>query len=138
MRGIFCDSFEIHVPLQSYFWTDDLPDVFKKHKGYDLAPHLLALWYDVGEKTPYLRHDFVHVLSQLIMDNFFVPLREWCEQNTLISRVQSHGSIGELLQSLRTPTRSVRRRAGDAARATGFLFTGRAQRVPPTSTPANP
>jgi hypothetical protein len=99
VRGIFCDSFEIQVPLQSYYWTDGYLEEFKKRKGYDLEPHLLALWYDVGEKTPHLRHDFIHVLSQLIIDNFFVPLREWCEQNNLISRVQAHGSIGELLQS---------------------------------------
>ena len=99
VRAIFCDSFEIHIPLQSYYWTDDYLEEFKKRKGYDLTPHLLALWYDVGDKTPYLRHDFIHVLSQLIMDNFFIPLREWCEQNSLISRVQAHGSIGELLQS---------------------------------------
>jgi len=33
------------------------------------------------------------------MDDFFTPLREWCERNNLISRVQSHGSVGELLQS---------------------------------------
>jgi len=104
VRGIFCDSFEIHIPLQSYFWTDDYLHEFKKRKGYDLAPLLPALWYDVGEKTPHLRHDFVHVLSQMIIDNFFVPLREWCEQNSLISRVQSHGSIGELLQSYASNT----------------------------------
>ena len=104
VRAIFCDSFEIHIPLQSYYWTDDYLEEFKKRKGYDLAPHLLALWYDVGDKTPYLRHDFIHVLSQLIMDNFFIPLREWCEQNSLISRVQAHGSIGELLQSYASNT----------------------------------
>ena len=104
VRGIFCDSFEIHIPHQSYYWTDDYLEEFKRRKGYDLAPHLLALWYDVGGKTPYLRHDFTHVLSQLIIDNFFVPLRQWCEQNRLISRVQSHGSIGELLQSYASNT----------------------------------
>ena len=99
VRGIFCDSFEIHVPHQAYYWTDAYLDEFQKRKGYDLTPHLLALWYNVGDKTPHIRHDFIHVLSQLIIDNFFVPLREWCEQNKLISRVQAHGSIGELLQS---------------------------------------
>ena len=99
VRGIFCDSFEIHLPHNAYYWTDSYLEEFKKRKGYDLQPHLLALWYDVGDRTPYVRHDFVHVLSQLIIDNFFVPLREWCEQNSLISRVQSHGSIGEILQS---------------------------------------
>jgi len=99
VRGIFCDSFEIHLPHNAYYWTDSYLAEFKKRKGYDLQPHLLALWYDVGDRTPYVRHDFVHVLSQLIIDNFFVPLREWCEQNSLISRVQSHGSIGEILQS---------------------------------------
>ena len=104
VRGIFCDSFEIHIPLQSYYWTGDYLEEFKRRKGYDLTPHLLALWYDVGDKTPYLRHDFTHVLSQLIIDNFFIPLRQWCEQHSLISRVQSHGSIGELLQSYASNT----------------------------------
>ncbi len=99
VRAMFCDSFEIQVPLESYYWTDGYLDEFKRRTGYDLAPHLPALWYDVGDKTPHIRHDFIHVLSQLIIDNFFIPLREWCEQNSLLSRVQAHGSIGELLES---------------------------------------
>ncbi len=98
VRAIFCDSFEISVPLNSYYWTDDYLEEFKKRLGYDFQPHLPALWYDVGEKTPHLRNDFVHVLSEMMIDNFFVPLREWSEQNGLISRVQSHGSVGELLK----------------------------------------
>jgi hypothetical protein len=99
VRAVFCDSFEIHLPHNSHYWTDDFQAEFKKRKGYDITPHLLALWFDVGDKTPRIRHDFIHVLSQLIMENFFIPLREWCEQNKLKSRVQSHGSIGELLQA---------------------------------------
>jgi hypothetical protein len=99
VRAIFCDSFEIPLPLNSYYWTDGLLDEFEKRMGYDLMPHLPALWYSLGDKTPYVRHDFIHVLSELIMDNFFIPLREWCESNGLLSRVQAHGSIGELLQA---------------------------------------
>jgi hypothetical protein len=99
VRAIFCDSFEISVPLDSYHWTDGFLEEFKQRKGYDLTAHLPALWYDVGEKTPHVRHDFNNVQSQLMMDHFFIPLREWCEQNNLLSRVQSHGSVGELLQS---------------------------------------
>jgi hypothetical protein len=98
VRAVFCDSFEIGVPLDSYYWTDDYLEEFKQRMGYDLQPHLPALWYDVGEKTPHLRNDFVHVLSEMMMDNFFIPLRQWSEQNGLISRVQSHGSVGELLK----------------------------------------
>ncbi len=99
VRAMFCDSFEIIVPLNRFNWTDGFLDEFQKRKGYDLMPHLPALWYDLGDKTPYVRHDFIHVQSQLIIDNFFIPLREWCEANQLLSRVQAHGSIGELLQS---------------------------------------
>ncbi len=99
VRAIFCDSFEIVVPLNSYNWTEGFLDEFRKRRGYDLMPHLPALWYNLGDKTPYIRHDFIHVQSQLIMDNFFIPLREWCEENKLLSRVQAHGSIGELLES---------------------------------------
>jgi hypothetical protein len=99
VRGAFCDSFEIWLPPRSFYWTDDYQEEFKKRKGYDITPHLLALWFNVGDKTPRIRHDFFHVLSQLIIDNFFIPLREWCEQNHLKSRVQSHGSIGELLEA---------------------------------------
>jgi hypothetical protein len=98
VRAVFCDSFEIHLPRRSYYWTDDFLAEFKKRQGYDLAPHLLALWFNVGDKTPRLRHDFIQVLSELIIENFFVPLREWCEGNNLKSRVQSHGSIAELME----------------------------------------
>jgi len=99
VRAVFCDSFEIHLPHRSLYWTDDYEEEFRKRKAYDITPHLPALWFNVGDKTPRIRHDFLHVLSQLIIENFFIPLREWCEQNHLKSRVQSHGSIGELLQS---------------------------------------
>ena len=98
VRAVFCDSFEIHLPHQSYYWTSDLLAESQKRKGYDLAPHLPALWFNVGEKTARIRYDFIHVLSQLIMENFFVPLRQWSEENNLKSRVQSHGSIAELLE----------------------------------------
>ena len=97
VRAMFCDSFEIQLPLGTYYWTGDLLDEFHRRIGYDLKPHLLALWFQAGEKTPHVRHDFVAVLSDLIIDNFFVPLRKWCEQNKLKSRVQSHGSIAERL-----------------------------------------
>ena len=38
VRGMFCDSFEIQIPLQSYYWTNDYLDEFKQRKGYDLQP----------------------------------------------------------------------------------------------------
>lgn len=97
VRAAFCDSFEIHLPRGTYYWTDNLLEEFKRRRGYDLKPHLLALWFEAGDKTPHIRHDFIAVLSGLIIDNFFVPLREWCEQNKLKSRVQAHGSIAERL-----------------------------------------
>ncbi|MBZ5562218.1 MAG: hypothetical protein LAP13_07325 [Acidobacteriia bacterium] len=98
VRGVFCDSFEIHLPLHSLYWTDGFLEEFKKRQGYDLQPHLPAMWFDVRDKTPRIRHDFIQVLSQLIIENFFVPLREWCEENHLKSRVQSHGSVAELME----------------------------------------
>ncbi len=97
VRAMFCDSFEIQLPQGSYYWTGGFLEEFKRRKGYDLKPHLLALWFQVGDQTPHIRHDFVSVLSDLIIDNFFVPLREWCEKRQLRSRVQAHGSIAERL-----------------------------------------
>jgi hypothetical protein len=98
VRAVFCDSFEIHLPLHCFYWTEGLLEEFQKRQGYDLQPHLLALWFDVGDKTPRIRHDFIQTLSQVIIDNFFVPLRQWCEENNLKSRVQSHGSVAELME----------------------------------------
>ncbi len=98
VRAVFCDSFEIHLPMHTLYWTDDFLEEFKKRQGYDVQPHLPAMWFNVGDKTPRIRHDYIQVLSGLIIDNFFVPLREWCEENHLMSRVQSHGSVAELLE----------------------------------------
>jgi hypothetical protein len=98
VRAVFCDSFEIHLPMHTLYWTDDFLEEFKKRQGYDVQPHLPAMWFNVGDKTARIRHDYIQVLSQLIIDNFFVPLREWCEENHLMSRVQSHGSVAELLE----------------------------------------
>ena len=75
--------------LQHLTWVDDLPDEFIKRKGYDILkfiPYLLNEPADneSGDITQ-ARIDFYDVISQLFVERYFIPIRNWCRENNLLS-----------------------------------------------------
>ncbi len=70
-------------------WVEDLPEIFKQKKGYDLVefiPRLLAEPSDDEDlATTRARIDFYDVWSQLFVERYFIPLRNWCRENNLLS-----------------------------------------------------
>ena len=110
LRAIFCDSLEVQEDL---WWTDDFLEQFRKRRGYDLTPYLPVL-REPGYNDPYfegaigppaynvtggdaIRADYWKTVSELIFDGFYHPFDEWAAQHHLLSRVQAHGSPGNLL-----------------------------------------
>ncbi len=59
--AVFSDSLEV----EDSDWTDNLPEEFRKRRGYDLVPHLLALTSDIGPETAAIRHDWGRTLTEL-------------------------------------------------------------------------
>jgi len=93
-HSIFCDSLEV----EGADWTYNFLEEFRKRRGYDLTPYLPALWQAAGPLTPHVRYDYHQTLSELTLNNFFRPLKEWGEQHGMTARVQAHGAMGDVMQ----------------------------------------
>lgn len=59
-------------------WAPALAAEFRKRRGYDLLPLLPALVADVGPETGKVRCDFWQTVGELVAENFFGQIRDWC------------------------------------------------------------
>jgi len=66
-------------------WCDELPIAFKREKGYPLTDALPALFHKVGPSTARYRHDFYDVHSDLIAENYFGQIEDWCQRHKIYS-----------------------------------------------------
>jgi hypothetical protein len=65
-------------------WVEDLPNEFRRRKGYDLMPHLESLFQDVGDYQR-IRCDFYDVITQLVAERYFGQIQEWCRRHGIAS-----------------------------------------------------
>ena len=98
INSFFCDSIE----LSGNNWTEILFDEFKRRRGYDLQPYIYALWGEIGDITPYVRYDYFYTMSELTIENFFQNMTNWCRENGSESRIQVHGTWGDILKAYAT------------------------------------
>lgn len=96
----FMEAFGDHPPyavfsdsLEDYGsdWTPELLQDFQRRRGYDLAPHLLALIGDAGPETSAIRHDWGKTLTELADEHYLKPLHEWASQHHALLRSQTYG-----------------------------------------------
>ena len=85
--AVFSDSLEDY----GSDWTPDLLEEFRRRRGYDLAPHLLALIGDTGPETSAIRHDWGKTLTELADEHYLQPLREWAHAHGTLLRSQTYG-----------------------------------------------
>jgi hypothetical protein len=97
IRSIFCDSFEVYAAN----WTDDLPEIFLRKRGYDLMTHLPALFDRNHADSRDLRSDFWRTLSEQAFDGFVQPLAEWAHTKGVTAQVESYGTPPVSLASYR-------------------------------------
>lgn len=94
VRAVFNDSFEAFGAN----WTGDLFSEFQRRRGYDLRRELPAL---VGRDTPdrvmRVRHDYRQTVSEVLLDDFARPWSDWAKGNRSLTRLQAHGSPGNVL-----------------------------------------
>lgn len=95
IKSFFCDSIEV----SGQNWTANLFEEFKKRRGYDLALYIYGLWGEISAITPYIRHDYYLTMSELTIENFFENFTTWCNKNGSKSRIQAHGTWGDILKA---------------------------------------
>ncbi|MBN1349159.1 hypothetical protein JXJ21_07110 [candidate division KSB1 bacterium] len=91
LDSFFCDSFELGNTSSGIYWSTGLLDEFQKFKGYDLAPYLPAIWWEVSEISPKIRYDVNHFLHHIGLEAFFKTFLDWCEAHGVKGRIQPYG-----------------------------------------------
>ncbi|RNL78126.1 glycoside hydrolase [Sinomicrobium pectinilyticum] len=94
LRAVFNDSYEV-------YGTDYTPrffEAFKKLRGYDLAPYFPFLLDTIpGETANRVKSDYRETISDLLLENFVDNWTEWAHSNGFESKLQAHGSPGNLI-----------------------------------------
>lgn len=93
VRSFFCDSIEV----SGHNWTDIMYDEFQKRRGYSLKPYIYALWGEIKGLTDRIRYDFHKTYAELTVENFFQEMTDWCHEVGSTSRIQAHGTWGDVL-----------------------------------------
>jgi len=74
-------------------WTRGLDVIFKEKYGYDLCdflPYVLPGEKPVTREQCRARSDYAMLCGELILNNYFIPMREWLERNGM----KSTGHLG--------------------------------------------
>jgi hypothetical protein len=88
IRSIFCDSLEVYGAN----WTDELPGIFQRKRGYDLMERLPALFDHNHPDSRDLRCDFWRTLSEQALEAFIRPLADWAHGKGVTAQVESYGT----------------------------------------------
>ena len=98
LRSFFNDSYEVDDARGNADWTPDLFEQFKSRRGYDLKNHLPALLgLDHSEKNARVLCDYRETISELVLENFTRPWKEWAHKHNALVRNQAHGSPSNIL-----------------------------------------
>jgi hypothetical protein len=76
-------SFQDELPSMPT-WSQNFAEQFEKRCGYDLVPHLAALWEEYGDKAKWVRRDFHITRAAISEETLFKPLFDWHEDRGLI------------------------------------------------------
>ncbi|MBQ7207871.1 MAG: hypothetical protein IJS01_08755 [Lentisphaeria bacterium] len=70
-------------------WCENFDGIFLKRKKYDVRPFLARLFAPPREEDPpalvRARIDFHDVFSQLFVENYFLPIRDFCRKHGILS-----------------------------------------------------
>lgn len=98
LRAFFNDSYEVDDAEGESNWTPGFFDEFAKRRGYDLRNYLPALFgKDTAEKNSRVLTDYRETISDLLLDKFTIPWRQWAASKGAVVRNQAHGSPANIL-----------------------------------------
>jgi len=93
-RAFYNDSYEVYGAN----WTDEFFAEFQDRRGYDLRKELPSL---LGKTAPdrvaRVRSDYRETIHDLLLEEFALPWDEWSHEKGSLTRSQSHGSPGNLI-----------------------------------------
>jgi hypothetical protein len=95
VRAFFNDSYEVYGAN----WTPTFLSEFKRLRGYDLSAHIKELVGkdSLSRESGRLKSDYRETMSQLLLANFTQNWTNWAHSYKSITKNQSHGSPGNLL-----------------------------------------
>ncbi|GLY84440.1 glycosylhydrolase-like jelly roll fold domain-containing protein [Actinoallomurus iriomotensis] len=79
---VIAGSFQDELPALPT-WSPEFAAEFEKRRGYDLVPHVAALWTG-GDGDPAVRRDYHRTRAELAEEAFFRPLAEWHARHGLL------------------------------------------------------
>ena len=98
LRAFFNDSYEVDDAAGHADWTPKLFEEFRRRRGYDLRDHLPALFgRDAADKNARILCDYRATISDLLLEEFTIPWRQWTEGKGATMRNQAHGSPANVL-----------------------------------------
>ena len=98
LRSFFNDSYEVDDSRGQSNWTLDLFSAFQRLRGYDLRQHLPALFgRDTKENNSRVLCDYRETISDLLLEQFTQPWRDWAHSKGALIRNQAHGSPANIL-----------------------------------------
>jgi hypothetical protein len=90
--SLFCDSWEVET---RGLWTRGFGKTFLQRFGYDIRPFMDSIYEDRDPSG--LRYDYMKLISQYVLTEFYQPFAQTCRKLGASSRVQAHGSPTDLI-----------------------------------------
>ncbi|MEI7731128.1 MAG: glycosyl hydrolase [Verrucomicrobiota bacterium] len=103
------------MPYRVLPWAPNLPVEFKRRRGYDLVPKIPALIAEAGPEGAKARYDFWLTVGELVSENYFGQIQDWCRQHqvasgghllfeeSLLYQVASYGDFYRCIRRLDAP-----------------------------------
>jgi len=86
--GVFQDE---HPPTPRNIYTPELAEKFESEHGYDIARAIPALHFDIGDKTPKYRMDYLDTYLSLVEKTYWEKIYKWTAEKNILT---SHDNWG--------------------------------------------
>ncbi len=100
LDGLGCDSLEVY----SSNWARDLPEQFKRRRGYDLLPNLPLAFGDTSSQGDAVRFDYWRTLMELTEERFTEPLAAWSKKHNVALEMEAYGTPPNPMTAFRNIT----------------------------------
>lgn len=91
--AFFCDSWEVRT---DYIWTPGFELLFEEKFGYDILPFMADI-YEEHNAGP--RYDYMKLVADLVLNEFYIPFHEESRRMGGISRAQVAGAPVDLIRA---------------------------------------
>ncbi|WP_228892690.1 glycosyl hydrolase [Pseudoduganella aquatica] len=113
--AVFSDSLEVY----GTDWTGDFLAEFQRRRGYDLKPHLPAVYSGQGPDAAAVRHDWALTQTELVNERYLTPVNDWATAHRTQFRSQTYGEPAVSMSS----NRLVALPEGEGPQFRSFSFT---------------